>query len=372
MTESLIRGGATLVTALLVSCEGDLPRLWNGRIHRVILSDSESVPCSIEFEPTGVSLRSNVAGTVPDPSFPVALGPDGSFYTSTFRSGGGRIAKWSEAGEFLGTIGRPGEGPGELGPLPHAEVDAKGIVHVFDMGRDRWQRFRADGQLLSLVRSPVFGVTSDALVVLNPDSVLSSEPIGETQFHIYDAAGNLANAFGKRGPGPGDHRRPIVAIEDSTFWAAPRQGDEQAYVLEEWSLDGFLIRQVVRDGPWWSDAMETRESDEPVPTFQLYAGTHGHLVVIVRVRWPRPVSEGESWVEVIDPAVPEVIASNRFVTRHGANVPYIWNIFPGTRLGIVERTDGAMGLPVIDIMRYHLEPKTDISPAITRPERCSS
>ena len=52
-----------------------------------------------------------------------------------------RVQKFSPEGDFLVTIGEPGNGPGQFDRPTDAVVDREGNLYVVDFGNDRIQRF---------------------------------------------------------------------------------------------------------------------------------------------------------------------------------------------------------------------------------------
>jgi hypothetical protein len=290
---------------------------------QVILDAADNFPCVIEFEGPFVVLKSDAAGSVPDPGGVVVRGPDGRFFTST--PYGGEIVVWSENGGFLQTVGRPGPGPGELGSGAYPMVDESGTIHVIDRGQGRWNRFTAEGQFIGSGSSALFRMASvTGSAVIGSDSFFTSmaTPPMRNQFHIVNGKGDVVKAFG---PLPDFNRggaslRATAVTSQRTFWAGPPHGTPE-YVLEEWGFDGALVRRIIREVPWFSRIVR-RElptapdgSREPLPIIiRPFAGPSGLLVVMITsFGFNEPVN---AWFEVIDPDRQAVLAS-----RHMPGVP---------------------------------------------------
>jgi sugar lactone lactonase YvrE len=60
-------------------------------------------------------------------------------------AGNYRIQKYSPSGEYITSMGRSGQGPGEFQTALSMEIDNSGILYVYDTGNRRVQRFSTDG-----------------------------------------------------------------------------------------------------------------------------------------------------------------------------------------------------------------------------------
>jgi hypothetical protein len=59
-----------------------------------------------------------------------------------------RVAKVSPTGEWLGSFGSPGDGPGQLNTPHSIAIDAQDHIYVADRGNRRIQVFDTDGKVL--------------------------------------------------------------------------------------------------------------------------------------------------------------------------------------------------------------------------------
>jgi hypothetical protein len=65
---------------------------------------------------------------------------------------GGRVVVFGRSGRFVGTVGRPGQGPGELSEPTALAVSADGEVAVYDFGRGGIARWGPSGEVPPLDR----------------------------------------------------------------------------------------------------------------------------------------------------------------------------------------------------------------------------
>ena len=346
-------GPCVLVPLLLGGCTNSAVRDEESVRESVMLHEmpiSADLPCSLQFESAGVALHSDIQDAIPDPDWWVARGPGGQYYTAT--PDGGRILVWTPMGEFGRTIGRPGPGPGELGLGSFPFVGEDGLIHVHETGNGRWSTFDPQGEFLesTTTRHFAYPPISRTVALIDSGRFLMGSPVGGAQFSIVNRDGTVLEF----GPAT-QNERPLTYPGGGTFWAAPAPGSSMdTYDLEEWSLAGELIRVIRRHAPWQNDA-DTVTSRPDRPTFEIYSGADGHLLLVALVRDPdrTTAAPGELWYEVIDPESPAVIASEQvLIDQHG---PPIIGIFPGTNSGFRGRMD-SVGLRIIDIMRYNLLP----------------
>jgi len=255
----------------------------------LLLTRVDPYPCTLAFQPTGIVISADVRGSVPDPNVPVTVAPDGRFAMHV--SGGEGISVWSQDGEFLQTISRAGEGPGEFGSSPLPMFDEHGLLHVFDPTTGRWSVFSTDGTFLHSVTSLDLAhvYLPGRIALISADSALISAPsplsTGRHQFRILSNQGN-ATGFGDLPDGDDstDHARPITKPRDGTFWAAPKEGASE-YTLEEWSLDGRLLRRIRLDPPW--DIDRDPDGGPPLPRFVMLAeGPSSQLIALAMVSAP--------------------------------------------------------------------------------------
>jgi hypothetical protein len=93
----------------------------------------------------------------------VAVDDSGNIYV--LDTGNNRIQKFDQKGNYLLTIGRKGEGPGELLKVWDIELDSKGNIVVFDWMTNRISTFNGQGQLMGSFKvnlRPYYGVVDSS------------------------------------------------------------------------------------------------------------------------------------------------------------------------------------------------------------------
>jgi hypothetical protein len=146
---------STLVVTLTVACGGDSTST-NWEVQRQVSGDTTTVhTVAGQVWPSGVRLTEDLAIGILDGSAPLMFGEISRLAED--RHGGiyvldrqvTEIRHFDRTGEFLGTIGRSGEGPGEYGRRSLGMVvDPAGVLHMHDWGNGRIVRFAEDGRAL--------------------------------------------------------------------------------------------------------------------------------------------------------------------------------------------------------------------------------
>ena len=220
------------------------------------ISDGEP-PCRIEFRDTGIRLQAVADGSRPDPGRTLVVDSDGRFISANARGWPTVISVWDARGRYLSSFGGEGEGPGEFlaryGML-NLLIDDRGRLHIRD-GSPGWSLFSPEHEFIRRVPANVMGGLTGSTVILDGGSALASDGILSNQSHYFrvtDSTGALERTFGPVGDGAaGRERRPITYVGGDTFWAGPGLRGAEAYVLEEWGIDGGLRRTFRRDVSWW-------------------------------------------------------------------------------------------------------------------------
>ena len=240
----------------------------------VLVSDLDA-PCTIEFREV-VRLVGPEEG--PDPREPVALGPDGSFVTSTYDEG--EVAIWSAQGEFLRTVGEgPGEGPGEFSHVVSLLVDADSTLHILP-GYPYWHRYAWSGAFLETVRTPATATTVG--MTMAEDGTLITPAMTGTQpgFFVWPRGADgvrfveVADPFQtERGPA----NRFVRAAPGVGVWSVYLQH----YILSLHDPSSFeIVAQVARDVEWFPG-----EGASPAMGFDFTVGD-GLLWVLLGVQAP--------------------------------------------------------------------------------------
>ena len=337
-------------------------------------------PCRIVFRPTGVRLESVVDGSRPDPGRTVVMDRNGRFYTANAQGFESVIGVWNARGEFLTSFGRAGEGPGEFREgLLILDVDSRNQLHV--RAGPAWLVFSPDHEFLRTraTREPGRSLLDfRRTAILDSGNALTGESYGSDRrqyFRVTTPEGTLDRSFGPVAQAVAESpSRPldrIIAYDGGeTFWAGPRQGDTEGYVVEEWGLDGILLRSIHRPAPWFG----WRAEDESYTTaLQLHpVRDEGLLYIILQRPTPegrramvaarrerRPIPREQRYgltevvVEMIDVRSGELLASETHPTAEAMRfIPPA--LFRGGRLGYLHG-EADNGLPFVEIVAVELE-----------------
>ncbi len=218
----------------------------------------------------------------------VVVDSNGRFFTANAPGWSAMISVWDSRGRYLSRFGGEGDGPGELRARGALDllIDDRDNIHVRD-GSFRWSVFSPEQRFLRRVGSRMMGGLTWTTVILDDGSALASDGLESPghYFRVADSTGALVRSFGPIGDGSsGRGERPISHAGGDTFWAGPGQEDADAYVLEEWGIDGTLRRTLRRDVSWyrWDGP-----SEHAPRVTQLHVARGGLLYVVV---W-RPTDE---------------------------------------------------------------------------------
>jgi hypothetical protein len=355
-------------------------------------------PCTLVFEESGVQLLPDSAGTRPDPGRRVVRDSRGIHYSANATGFPATVAVWAADGTYMRTMGRPGEGPGELstrGALG-LYMDSRDRVHVRDGGIS-WSVFTPAFEFerkVPLAR----GGTTDQTAVLDDGTILMADAGssgGQKVFRVMAidtldlpaangprvlSAATSIREFGEvdaaKVAAGARAERPIAYAGGASFWAAPGAWDGTGYTLEEWSTDGTLLRTIRRDVPWFPVGAkppervregQPRSNTPPPPAFgQIHLDAEGLLITFIGVandRWrpeqgsfaEREAAQEEMYdavVEVIDTRAGALLASERMLAADALSRIAHW-FFSGQASGYrVEETP--LGLPVVKILDYRL------------------
>lgn len=275
------------------------------------------------------------------------------------------VAIFDAAGNYSGSLGRVGEGPGEFQPpVRVAYVDRGDSLIVGDAGGRRLNVFGPEGEFHRRLRIPGAPVRHGGFRRLrNGDFLVNHRyrfagaqdhrsPLLTLPLHRYDSEGERVCEFGASEPADGlvsqvraelepelqerialvTNREALAVDEQDRVWTArPRR-----YEIEVWEPCAAAPDLVLkREARWFegevSDgvyvALDGRE--KPPNLVDLHVDEEGRLWVLARV----PVADSEvvEWtarIEVIDPEQGMVLASGDYDGGYLAftpqGVPYIW------------------------------------------------
>lgn len=246
------------------------------------------------------------------------------------------IQVYDSSGQFGGTIGRAGPGPGEFRNA--RSVHARGdTLYVLDSRSAKLVAYQSDGSLVREQRVPIgmedFFVRPNGTLTVRGLVAASSTMHA---IHLLDNDGRIVLSFAGSDE-PFDERRaqlfrwPIARGARGSAWTAERM----RYRLTQWDESGRLLRDLTRKADWFAphDAVPRfRPGIKPGPLVtKLREDSEGLIWVLIAVpddEWDDPshyasrqgVPEFQGDVgryfdtilEVIDPVRAEVIAHGRF------------------------------------------------------------
>jgi DNA-binding beta-propeller fold protein YncE len=132
----------------------------------------------------------------------IAFAKNGDFYVSD-GYGNSRVVKFSSAGKYLLSWGKPGRGPGDF-QVPHSiQVDSKGSVYVSDRENNRIQIFDANGKFikkwnhLGSTQGIVITPADDMWLITHRDNIenLTYDTLAGRIMHIDIATGKILGAM---------------------------------------------------------------------------------------------------------------------------------------------------------------------------------
>lgn len=284
----------------------------------------------------------------------------------------GLLLRYSASGEFAGTIGRAGSGPGEFQDISTLAVGPGDTVHAFDY---RDNVFTPDGRyvrsptLLFAASAQVYDATvrGDGTVVIQAG--IASAQLAGFPFHVASADGQRIRSFGEDAPDRpfidafAATRRRVAWVGESALWSA----DLNRYRLQYWE-GGALRRTLVVSAKWfppWDPASplgSPRAQRRPPMVRAVGVGRDGMLWVVTTVTaadWkPTPGARGlisptergrlmDTIVDVIDPSTGRLIQSRRFDNVFGDFAG------PGLITGTVERGDGTIAVRIWQLTVHH-------------------
>jgi DNA-binding beta-propeller fold protein YncE len=200
----------------------------------------------------------------------IAFDGDGNIYV--LDAGNQRIQKFGPDGAYLATIGRQGEGPGELQFPLSLDIDGGGYLYVPDMGNQRIQVYKPDGTAhkgISMNRSPLgtIRVRPDGHMLQGTGGNIMMGPRGMDEdagppplLKVRDPEGEVTTEFGQ----PRDYKDMMVNNlgNQYQFTIAP---DGAVFVafnfqnrIDKYSPDGELVWTADRKLDYDTDAPKTK------------------------------------------------------------------------------------------------------------------
>ncbi len=299
---------------------------------------------------------------------------DGLYVTPII--GENALAVWDTTGRFVRRIGRSGAGPGEFAGLIQPVFGTGDTLYTIDNARqlsvfdENFEYVRRSLQMAANVSPGYWFVTQDGRRFVSPP------PAGVRSHHVaeLDDRGEVRRLLVPANPettGPGlpEAERALAYGEGDSFWIGPTQVPAQSYEMEQWSLEGRLLRRVRRDAEWFVPYAPNDERDpsaEPYTYFsKLQLDSNGFLHTVLSSREPRkPLPPGTVMTrelrkqgatvryEIMDPTSGTLIASVRFADSDSVPRPFI----PRTNTAIILVSDSTYDYKA-HIVRWQLTPR---------------
>ncbi len=331
------------------------------------LARETDFPCTLEFAPTGVMIRSDEQGRWPDPRQPVVRDSRGLFYSNS--SSPGSLAIWSPNGQFLRTLGRLGEGPGEFrrsGGLGLWIIEGDTLL-VRDNGF-QWSFFGPDHEYVRRFREVGFVGVNRYVHLLDDGRFAGSHlnRLGPEPIPAMRIVSRTGQIEGEVGPLDSVRRGSIMRSSSyaggTAVWLSPPYDSVGPYTLEEWRLDNKPLRRIERVASWY------RVTDGPAPdggtmypsVRSVSVDSLGLLLVVTALQRPglRPGTDSlplqlrgypaQLRMEVIDPDARAVIASQEVVSGEFPT------LFPGGTRSGYRKLEDSTGLEHFEIVRWQL------------------
>lgn len=229
----------------------------------------------------------------------------------------GVLVRWTPSGEYDGSMGRLGEGPGELGRIRMIQMGPEGdTVHV------------------------IHGVG------------------------VIDRSGDITSFLQASPPDQEVWARGVglaLAGTDGDFWVGPLKIRDDAYVLERWALSGEMVDQIERQIDWIPEGVVGGE--EMGLGMLVRRHSDGMLHVLARVPHPDAdqgafaaipgVVRGYGRFEILDPGNRTVMAS-AWLGQHPESVGSMSGGLSGSDLNFRISPDSD-GVPQLIMQRLVLD-----------------
>ncbi len=177
----------------------------------------------------------------------VEVDKDGNIYV--LEKGNYRVQKFDKNGKFILTIGKKGQGPGEILDTTDIELDSKGNILVFDSGNRRVSKFTPNGIFISSFK-PECGVSKGAID--SEDNIYFYSQYKGKLIHKFDMNGKYILSFMDEIPVEPERIKPhvnglgaIEISEDKIYLSMI-----YPYTIYIFKNNGELIQKIQTDVPY--------------------------------------------------------------------------------------------------------------------------
>lgn len=147
------------------------------------------------------TLEENLAFNIPSD---IVVDNEGHIYI--LDSGNNRIQKFDTQGNYLSTLGRSGQGPGEFNSPSSLDIDYQGYLYIADQNNQRIQILNSEGQYQKMIRFPysmyTISLLNSGLIATRASLDLSIYDDDYDQelpplVRLIDQEGNIKHEFGE-------------------------------------------------------------------------------------------------------------------------------------------------------------------------------
>jgi DNA-binding beta-propeller fold protein YncE/alpha-tubulin suppressor-like RCC1 family protein len=163
--------------------------------------------------------------------------------------GNSRIVKFNSEGKFLAEFGANGEANGELKDASGVTVDAKGNIWVADTGNNRVQKFDSEGKFLAKYGSEGTGngkFQAPFAIAAGAHGTIWVADGSNHRIQALNGQGEYLTQLGKYGTGNGElfYPRGIGFDSEGDLWVADRDNDR----IQKWNLIYLEAPRVTIEG----------------------------------------------------------------------------------------------------------------------------
>ncbi len=312
-------------------------------VRSIVVPDMEPV-CEARLEAV-IQLMAPAGAFDLLPGKSVSRRSDGVYVSNVF--GENALAIWDSTGRFMRVVGRSGAGPGEFASGIQPVFGPGDSLHAMDNSRhlsvfdDELRYVRRSLQLNAHRPAGSWFLTVDGRRFVSPP------PPGVRSHHVAElhSDGTVRSLLvpadaATTGPDIEAAERTIAHGGGDTFWIGPTQVPEQKYEMEEWSLDGRLLRRMRRDAAWFIPYKLSEDSEKSSPPSTYFAmlqvdgsgfvhtavssreGTNRKAPSARTSRTERKAGISVRW-EILDPNSGALIASTRFSDVDSVPMPFV-------------------------------------------------
>lgn len=205
----------------------------------------------------------------------------------------GPVKIFDHGGQFVGLVGRSGQGPGEIGGIVDANFVGDRIV-VLDWRRRSWLSFDRSGLSLGEVRHSM--VRTGDFIPLDRDHVVMAAVDRRPDYviqplHVVNVAtGEPLRHFGSvEANWDADPYSRSVAVSGVSATGTVWVGKAARPTITEWSVDGELVQSITGELPWFPPVTRYPETGrERPPTLLLSLGVSpaGQLWMLTTIADP--------------------------------------------------------------------------------------